>query len=232
MSDLPFMDSKWNMDKQNTLKKLPFYFDAPAGLKAEIAQNAYVAQLNRGDYYFHEGDACANIAVVVDGRIRVYKAGESGRVITLYTVESQETCILTTFCLLSDRTYPATALADLDTKAVVFPAPVFRQWMNDWDVIRSFVFTTMSNRVSDMMALIEEITFKKLDRRLVEFLAEQGRKSEGILHTTHEQIAMQIGSAREVISRLLKEFERVGALQLQRGKIILKDMAVLENLTK
>ncbi|MCA9732955.1 MAG: Crp/Fnr family transcriptional regulator [Deferribacteres bacterium] len=220
------------MNKQDFIKKLPFYHEAPDRLKSEINNTAIIAQLKNGDYYFHEGDSCANIAIVVEGRIRVFKTGESGRVITLYTVEEQETCILTTFCLLSDRTYPATAQAELNTQAVIFPAPVFRQWMNDWDIVRSFVFTTMTNRVSDMMALIEEITFKKLDRRLVEFLAEKSPQTNSVLQITHEQIAMQIGSAREVISRLLKEFERLGALELRRGQIILKDLTLLENAVK
>ncbi|KAA3618941.1 MAG: Crp/Fnr family transcriptional regulator [Calditrichaeota bacterium] len=220
------------MLKIELLKKLPLYQEASSRQKGEIEAAAMVAELSRGQYYFHEGDVCANIAVVVDGRIRVFKMGESGRGITLYNVEPRETCILTTFCLLSNRHYPATAQAELDTRALIFPAPVFRNWMNDWPFVRSFIFATMGERVADMMALIEEITFKKLDRRLIEFLLENGKKQSNILEITHEKIAMQVGSAREVISRLLKEFERLGAIELRRGQIVIKNMRVLQDSLK
>lgn len=217
------------MEKKQALNKLAFYHDAKHSLKTEIAASAMVAHLEHGDYYFHEGDVCSNIAIVIGGRIRVFKMGENGRSITLYHVSPGETCILTTFCLLSQDSYQASAQAEEPTTAIIFPAGVFREWMNEHAAVRAFVFATMSDRLSEMMALIEEITFKKLDQRLVEFIISSVDGASASLNLTHEEIASQIGTAREVVSRVLKEFERRGALELQRGKIIIKDLALLRN---
>ncbi len=220
------------MEKTQVLTNLVFYREATNALKKQIESVAMWAKLQRGDYYFHEGDSCSNIAIVTAGRIRVFKTGENGRSITLYHVEPRETCILTTFCLLSQHQYPATAQAELDTTAVVFPASIFRDWMNDFAVVRSFVFATMTERVSAMMALIEEITFKKLDHRLAEFIIAGAANGKSILCITHEEIAMQIGSAREVVSRVLKEFERQDAVELLRGKIVIKNLGLLRKFLK
>lgn len=218
------------MDKSQALEKLDFYRNAGNSLQKQFREAAIVAALASGDFYFHEGDACSNIAIVISGRIRVYKIGESGRSITLYHVGPGETCILTTFGLLSQNDYQATAQAEEPTTAIVFPAGIFRDWMNEHAAIRTFVFATMSDRVTAMMALIEEITFKKLDQRLVEFIIAGVDHGENSLRITHEEIAGQIGTAREVVSRVLKDFERQGALALQRGKIVIKNMAILRKL--
>lgn len=218
------------MDKQAILKKFAFFEQVPSRLKAEMERTGALAELPKGAFYFHEGDRCTQIALLGEGRIRVYKIGESGRQITLYHVEAGETCILTASCVLAGVEYPASALVETPAKAVAFPAATFRDWVGRYEPVREFVFEILARRMATVMSVVEEIAFNKMDRRLAEYLLRRfdnnGRPLR-VLHTTHEQIASELGSAREVISRLLKELERNGAIQLSRERISLRDKRAL-----
>lgn len=218
------------MDKSDILQKYSFYADAPLVARQKFDRAATHVSLNPGDFYFHEGDACSHVALVGDGSIRVYKSGESGREITLYHVRAGETCILTASCVLAGMRYPAAAIAESQTEAVIFPAPVFREWIANLEPVRKFVFQTLAARMSQLMALVEEITFNKMDKRLAEYLHrrfDNDGRPIAVVHITHEQIATELGSAREVVSRLLKEFERLGAIEVARGRIRLRNGAAL-----
>lgn len=219
------------MDKKDILKKFSFYNKAGSMSQKELEQNGMFVSLKAGEFYFHEGDACRQIAIVGEGNIRVYKTGETGKEITLYHVRSGETCILTASCVLGGMNYPASAVAEEETTAVVFAAPLFRGWVAGNEAIRDFVFTTLANRMAGVMTLVEEITFNKMDGRLAEYLrkkfSNKGRSVKEI-QITHEQIAIELGSAREVVSRLLKEFERQGAIELARGRILLKNEKIFK----
>lgn len=221
------------MDKKDILAQFPFFEQLPSRWQQRLQEKAASAQLPAGAFYFHEGDACTQIALVGKGDIRVYKGSESGREITLYHVRAGSTCILTASCVLAGMSYPASARVESAAKAVLFPAPDFRQWITERSEIRQFVFETLASRMAEVMALIEEITFRKMDTRLATFLqqrfANEGRPLS-TLHFTHEQIAIELGSAREVISRLLKEFERLDAITITRGRIKLNDRKALEKL--
>jgi len=222
------------MDKDTILNQFEFYRNADSRFQAELEQTAFTAQLPAGAFYFHEGDACSQIALVGIGSIRVFKTGESGREITLYHVCSGETCILTASCVLAGKQYPAHAQAETETEAVIFPAVTFRQWVADKRDVQKFIFETLADRMADVMSLIEEITFNKLDKRLAVYLLQQfenNGKPVRIVHATHEKIATELGSAREVVSRLLKEFERVKAVELARSRIILRDDKRLKQMT-
>ncbi|MCL4306436.1 Crp/Fnr family transcriptional regulator [bacterium] len=191
-----------------------------------------LAQLESGVMVYREGEACTRIAFVGEGSIRVYKRHEGGREITLYHVRSTESCILTTSCALTGQRYPATAEVEPEHPviAAVTSPEVFLNWVNNHQVVRDYVFNSMSQRIVDMMSLIEEITFGKMDHRIAYFLLEKFT-GEGTylrsIHITHEQIADELGTAREVVSRLLKEFERSGAVELGRGRVRMVNEALL-----
>ncbi len=219
------------MSKTEILENFPFYAEAGRTSRQMLEDAASAVKLRPGDFYFFEGDSCHQIALLGSGSIRVYKQGASGREITLYHVGAGETCILTASCVLAGMTYPACAIAELETEAVVFPAATFRNWVARDERVRQFVFKTLASRMSTVMALVEEIAFNRLDSRLAHYLrqsfANEGRPVR-VLHATHEKIAAELGSAREVISRLLKEFERTGAIKLTRGRITLNDAGSLQ----
>jgi CRP/FNR family transcriptional regulator len=214
------------------LSKVAFFTDAPPELQREIAQSASVVRLESGAYFLREGDACAHFAVVVSGRMRVFKLGESGHEITLYHVGPGEACPLNVSCILSDRPVPAMARVEEDVEAVVMPASAFRRWVATHESLRSTVFQMFSNRLSEVMSLVEEVAFRRMDQRLAKRLLELFEaQANGTVETTHAEIAADLGTAREVVSRLLKEFERLGAIGLSRGRIELRDGARLRDLT-
>ncbi len=215
------------MDKREILEKFDFFADADRARRQEIEEGAKAVSLSPGDFYFHEGDVCSSVALIGRGDVRVYKSGESGREITLYHVRSGETCFLTASCLLANIDYPASAVADIETDALLFSSSLFQGWLGDDNLVQNFIFKTLSLRISEVMSLIEEICFNKMDKRLSEYLLQRFKNDGSLvreIECTHEQIALELGSAREVISRILQELKRSGAIELARKKITLKDI--------
>ena len=204
------------------LELFPFFASISQSFRAELLRSAEGVSLPRGAYYFEEGQYCGNIALLGAGDIRVFKRGENGREITLYHVEQGETCILTASCLLSQSIYPASAVVEKTAQAVVFPAGIFRDWVTRNDEVRKFVFSSMAQRIENVLTLVGEITFRKMDDRLRLFLREriENAADKRTIQMTHEEIAMELGTAREVVSRLLKELERKGLLEQSRGLIM------------
>ncbi len=218
---------------KDILSRFSFYQHAPEKWQQAFVKNGIYREGATGDTFFHEGDACAFIAFLGSGSIRVYKIGDIGRQITLYHVLPGESCVLNMTCTLAQIPYPANAQVEQDARMVLFPARQFREWVGRVDSLREFAFSLLAHRMTQMMTLLEEISFKKMDVRLAEFLARQfdnqGRPLR-VLHLTHEQIAAELGTAREVITRLLHEFQRIGAIELARGRILLKEEQVLRSL--
>ncbi len=220
------------MDKLEILQKLSFYTLSPPNRKREIENAATYMLINEARPLFMEGDACRNVGFVGKGKIRVSKISPGGREITLYHVNPGEGCVLNISCAFSDVGYPATAHVESPVEMVVFPAVTFQEWMAIPDV-RSFVFELFSKRLTQVITLVEEIVFRKMDQRLAEFLTNlfhnQGRPRR-IIRITQEQIASELGTAREVVNRLLKEFERLGAIESARGMIRLENENRLKEL--
>ena len=218
--------------KREILAKIPFLAEASSDLRKAFAEAATLVHLEAGEYFLREGDTCAHFAVLVSGRMRVFKLGESGHEITLYHVGAGEACPLNVSCILSDRTVPAMACVEERVEAIVVPAPAFRAWIAEHESLRKFVFLMFSNRLTEVMSLVEEVAFRRMDqrlaRRLLDLLIDD--RSGGSVEITHADLAADLGTAREVISRLLKEFERLGAIQLARGRIMTQDRAVLRSL--
>jgi CRP/FNR family transcriptional regulator len=215
---------------RDALERVPFIREAPPDLKEEIAEAATVVRLDAGDYFLREGDTCGHFAILVSGRIRVFKLGEGGHEITLYHVSPGEACPLNVSCILSDREVPAMAMVEEAVEAVLIPAADFRRMVARHESLRSFVFQVFSTRLTEVMSLVEEVAFRRMDRRLarrLEDLFAQGERAQAEIGTTHAEIAAELGTAREVVSRLLKEFERLGALRLSRGRIRLRNATVL-----
>jgi CRP/FNR family transcriptional regulator len=217
--------------KREILGKIPFFNEASVELRKEITDAASVVRLGAGEYLLREGDTCPHFAIVVSGKLRIFMLGEGGQEITLYHVSGGEACPLHVSCILSDRPVPATARAEEPTEAIVVPAEAFRSWIAEHESMRTFVFQMFSTRLTEVMMLVEEVAFRRMDQRLarslVDHLADGSRDS---IEITHADIAADLGTAREVVSRLLKEFERLGAIQLSRGRIVLCDASVLRGL--
>jgi CRP/FNR family transcriptional regulator len=182
--------------------------------------------LPAGAVLFRDGDACEAYTLVLSGRVRVQKVSESGRQIVLYRVEPGQTCVLTTNALMAALPYGAEGIAETAVEAVVVPGATFQALMGASAVFRHFVFTAYATRISDLLMLIDEVAFGRIDARLAHLLLTRA-DVRGIVMGTHLELATELGSAREVISRQLKEFERRGWVSAARGQVRITDRAAL-----
>ena len=206
---------------------IPVLANASPALRADFDRYAQVHHIPAGAPIAWEGDACDQLAIVLAGTVRVYKVGESGREITLYRIEETESCVLTASCILSRTQFPALAVAETDVEAVLIPAYVLRDWVARYEPWRDYVFDMMSQRLADVIATVEEVAFRRMDARIAEFLAELGENGATI-PITHQEIASELGTAREVVSRILKDLERGGLIALSRGAVTLLDVDGLD----
>lgn len=183
----------------------------------------------RGTVLFHIGGLCRHFLMVLDGSVRVWMTSESGREIVLYRVARGETCIMTTACLMTRADYNAEGVAETDLDAVALGAGVFHDLLARSAAFRDFVFASFGSRLLAMVMLVEEVAFGRIDLRLARFLADH-RDAGGGLDVTHQALAVELGTAREVVSRQLKEFERRGLVELGRGRVVVRDVAALQAL--
>lgn len=186
----------------------------------EAAQAARTQVIPRGTVLFRPGDPCMSFVLVLAGTVRVYIRGESGREIVLYRVDPGEICVLTLSNLLGGVTYSAEGVTETEAQLVAIPPLQFEHALTASPAFRRFIFSMIGRRLGEIMLLLEEITFKRLDIRLAQLLARAASESENRpLQKTHQDLAAELGSSREVISRLLKEFERNSWVRLDRGHI-------------
>ncbi|KZL26471.1 Global nitrogen regulator [Pseudovibrio sp. Ad37] len=184
-----------------------------------------------GTIIFGPGKAPENLLLLLSGSVRVQQLSEGGREIILYRVHAGESCVLTTACLLAYEDYSAEGIAETDTQAVAIPRMVFDDLIAQSETFRRFVFSAYSKRITDLFLVIEEIAFQRMDIRLAQKLLELAGSSKRVA-TTHQQMAAELGTAREVISRQLREFQRRDWITQSRGTIEIVDRAGLEVLAK
>ena len=170
-----------------------------------------------GTNLYWEGDSCAQIVFLLAGEIRVYKAHPGGREITLYEIAPGETCILNASCILARTGYPANARTNSPVEALLLPAAAFTSLMETYPELRAFVFNLLGQRLTAVMTLLEEVVFNRMNERLGDYLLE--KSADHLLESTHQTIANDLGTSREVVSRLLKDMERSGKVTLSRNAI-------------
>ncbi len=206
---------------------LPFLQNKDSGVAREFREAAYYARIPAGKDIFVEGDAVQSIALILSGNVRVYKIGENGREITLYRFGLGESCILTANAIMNHQTFPAVALVESEAEAIMVPAETFRDWMRRYEEWRTFLFDLLSQRLAAVMSIVDEVVFHRMDGRVAALLlrrADQG----SIISITHQEIAAELGTSREVISRILEGFESAGSIGSSRGQIEILDAAELE----
>lgn len=177
---------------------------------------------------FNEGDECGTVAFLLSGSIRISKIGKNGREIVLYRLGSGDSCILTISSVLANISYPATAVVEEDAEAILLSVQQFKELMTINPEFQQYIYKLLAARLLEVMTLVDEIVFHKMDERLIEYLLRHSKNDEDIIQITHEELASQLGSVREVISRLLKGFERDGLIQLSRGKVKIMHRSGLE----
>jgi CRP/FNR family transcriptional regulator len=182
------------------IEAFPSLRDLSEDTRCRLLAGCSIIELSEGSRIFGPGQAPENFLMLLDGLIRVQQVAANGREIVLYRVAAGETCALTTACLLGYEEYHAEAIAETDIRAAVIRRGSFDELIASSSEFRRFVFTTFSLRVTSIFRLIEEVIFSRVDVRLAQLLA---KSSSASIHATHQSLANELGSAREVISRLL-----------------------------
>ncbi len=195
----------------------PLVFD---GLLGE----ADVLEAPAGTVMFESGSPCRAFPMLFKGSIRVVKAAENGRELLLYRVQPGESCILTSSCLLGNTPYSARGVAETDLSGLVLSRAVFNRLVEQHAPFRDYIFSLFAARLADLMLLVEEVAFRRLDQRLAGILLAKGAT---VVNVTHQGLADELGSAREIVSRLLKSFEEQGWVALGRQQITLANPVAL-----
>lgn len=198
------------------------------GLRDVLTRRAQVISMPKGSVIFGPGKSPDHLLLLLDGTVRVQQLAENGREVVLYRVTAGESCVLTTACLLAYEDYAAEGIAETDIEAAAIPRAVFDEMIATSKEFRTFVFTAYSRRITDLFHVIEDIAFRRMDIRLAQKIAE--RAEDGVLRATHAQLAAELGTAREVISRQLAEFQRRGWVELGRGTVQILDAPALKAL--
>ena len=201
----------------------------PEQLLARIVASSTVVELPEGSRIFGPGHAPESFLLLIEGTVRVQQVSEGGREIVLYRVSAGESCALTTACLMGYEDYQADGIAETKVRAVAIPRGLFDDLIASSREFRQFVFTAFSQRVTSLFRVIEEVAFSRIDVRLAQRILELA-DGAGHVHATHQQLANELGSAREVISRQLTEFQRREWIRVLRGSVEIADKAALTNL--
>ena len=205
----------------------PVLAELPPGLREQIVAAAQAVTVPAGATLFDERQPCQGFPFVLAGAIRVAKVAANGRELPLYRVTPGETCIITSSCLLGNVPYNARGTTESETVLVLLPQGLFNELLAQAP-FRNFIFNLFAERMADLMRLVEEVAFRKLDQRLAALLLGKGR----VVHATHQQLADELGSVREMISRLLKGFAELGLVALGREQIEIRDAAGLRRIAE
>jgi CRP/FNR family transcriptional regulator len=195
---------------------------APA-LAARLASEAQVLRVPAGAVIFDANQPCRGFPLLLEGAVRVAMNAPSGREILLYRVEPGQGCVLSGGCLLGHSDYAARGVAEGDVTLASLPPALFDALLLEHEPFRRFVFGMYGERLAEVMQLVEEVAFRRLDERLAQMLVHRGP----VIESTHQKLADELGSVREIVSRLLRSFEGRGWVALERERITLKDPKAL-----
>ena len=212
-------------------EKILDLYPALAGLPGDrlsvLLQPKAVMQVPAGTRIFAEHQPCQGFPLLLEGSIKVVKQAASGRELMLYRVAPGGSCIITSSCLLGHSDYNARGIAESPLSMLLLPGSVFGQLMIDHAPFRDFVFHLFAERIGELMQLVEEVAFARLDQRLARLLLA---RNDSVLNVTHQQLADELGSVREIVSRLLKGFAAQGLVSLGREHLTITDRPRLQEI--
>lgn len=218
------MDGDW-IDRFKGLSRLP------EDIRRDLVAGSRIMTVDEGALVFSAGQQADNLLLLLSGTVRVQQRSDTGREVTLYRVYAGESCVLTTACMLAFEEYAAEGVAEAQVTAAAIPRKLFDDLLARSSVFREFVFAAYSRRITDLFTLIDDIVFQRMDVRLATRLLELAGEGDTI-RTTHAGLAAELGTAREVVSRILAEFGRRGWVDTQRGEVQLTDRPGLEGLVR
>jgi CRP/FNR family transcriptional regulator len=214
--------------RQRLLERFPVFAGLPAERLEALLARAQLVHAPRGSTLFDARQPCRGFPLLLEGRVRVAKGAPNGREILLYRVEPGEGCILSGGCLLGSTDYSATGTAEEDVTLLSIPPALFQELLLGFEPFRRFVFGMYGARLAETMELVEEVAFRRLDTRLAQLLLRRGP----VVQATQQKLADELGSVREIVSRLLRGFEERGWVALERERITVRDPRALGELAE
>jgi CRP/FNR family transcriptional regulator len=200
-------------------ERFPALAELPPARYDELLARSLVRRAPAGTVLFAADQPCTGFPLVLEGSVRVSKTAPNGREIELYRVEAGESCILSGGCLMGHTDYSASGIAQSDVVILNIPPVLFQDLMLSHEPFRRYVFSMYGARLAEVMELVEEVAFRRLDARLAQLLVHRGP----VVQATHQKIADDLGSVREIVSRLLRSFEERGWVKLERERITVTD---------
>ncbi len=208
----------------------PFWENLSDAEKNQIEQSVYAERYPKGMLMHRSEDSCKGFMTVLSGQLRTYILSEEGREVTLFRVNADEVCVLSASCLMDTITFDVLIEATEDTEVLVLPAAILNQVVQQNPYIELFLYKSATEKFSDVMWTMQQILFLKIDQRVAQFLwDEMVQKNSMTLSITHDEIARYIGSAREVVTKVLKYMVKEGALELKRGTITVLNKELLRS---
>lgn len=209
------------IDKEYYLKEtLPFFKDLNDEDKNELISKSSIGKYEKGELVHSKDSSCTGLLITMTGNFRVFISAPSGRQITLFKLYDRDVCMLSASCAFKNITYDVNLEAQSDASAIIIDSSLLKKLSQTNANVMSYILNLTQDKLSEVMYVLEQATFFSLDERITDFLLEQSRyQNSKTLHITHENIANELGSSREVISRILKKFEKNGRIEVSRGKI-------------
>ena len=214
--------------KSRLLQLFPVFQQLPPAAVEEIGRSATTRQVPAGAILFEAASPCTGFPMLLEGRVRVVKSAPNGREVQLYRISPGESCLLSSSCLLGGSAYSATGVAETAVTLLALPPALFHRLLAEYKPFRDYVFGLFSERLAELMTLVEAVAFHKLDQRLAALLLGKGE----LVRTTHQGLADELGSVREMVSRLLSNFQDRGWVELGREQIRITDAAALRRLAQ
>ncbi len=204
---------------QSWIDKFDGLRDLPPRIRKRLEDRGQIRKFQPGTLLFGPGKTPTHLLLLLDGTVKVQKMSDSGREIVLYRVNAGDSCVMTSACLLTfDGGINAEGIAETEIRAVAIPRTEFDDLISTSKDFRNFVFSAYSKRIADLFFIIDEIAFRRLDIRLAQKLLAM-QDDNGSVRATHQALAAELGTAREVVTRQLQEFQRRDWVKLSRGTI-------------
>lgn len=215
-------------DKEKCIKALPFWNKLTEKEKAEVQGSLSTIDYPAGSLLHTTGE-CLGLIMIAEGRIRAYMMSDEGKEVTLYHLQEGDCDVLSAACVLSQITFDTEMTAEKDTRIVVLPASVLSKLKEKNIYVRSFIYEKLSARFSDVMNTMQRMLFYGVDQRVAAYLLDKSG-DQNTIALTHEKIAVEINTAREVVARILRRFSKEGLLETGRGKITIHDKLGLQKI--
>ena len=211
--------------------KLPFWENLTEKEKDLVAQSAVIKTYEKAEIIHSSDDLCLGAINIISGEVRTFMMSDEGREITLFKIGEGETCVLSAACVMDAISFEVQMIAEDKCEILIITAAVLSKLSESNIYVKCFMYETATERFSDVMWAMQQLLFLRIDQRIASFLIDESVKNKSDeIQMTHEQIAVQINSAREVVARMLKRFESEKIVELGRGKITITDKENLKRL--